>query len=65
MLIAIIALSCIMPVMTIAAFVIGYNINAPKKILKPPKKQKKSKEQAELEEMMERIENATVYGTEE
>ena len=54
---ALMAMSFLMPICTITAFVIGYNINAQKKILKPkPKK----KEKTEDEIMLERIDNARV-----
>lgn len=56
-LIVITILSVLLPIMTIAAFVIGYNTNATRKILKPkPKK----REQTEDEKMLERIDNARV-----
>lgn len=49
------------PILCIASFIIGYNINAPKKILKLPEK----KRQPTADEvMLERIENAQVYKTE-
>lgn len=48
--------------MSIASFIIGYNINAPKKIMQMPKKQEE-KEPTETEKMLERIENAQVYTT--
>lgn len=57
-LVAIIVLSALLPIMTIAAFVIGYNVNAPRKILKP--KPKKTAVKTEDEIMLERIDNAKV-----
>ena len=60
-LIAIIVLASLLPVMSIASFIVGYNINAQKKIFRLPEKKHKPTE-AEL--MMERIENAQVYKTE-
>ena len=59
-LIIIAVLAVLMPVLTITAFVIGYNVNAPKKILTPAKKRKPTEDEV----MLERIENATVYKTE-
>lgn len=49
------------PIMCIASFIVGYNINAPRKILKLPEKKKKPTED---EMMLERIEKAQVYKTE-
>lgn len=60
MAIAIIVLSVLMPVMTITAFIIGYNVNASKKLFSLPKKHKPT----EAELMMERIDHAQVYKTE-
>ena len=57
-LIVIVALSVLLPIMTIAAFVVGYNVNAPKKILKPKPKKKAGKTEDEI--MLERIDNARV-----
>ena len=62
MVIAVIILAVLLPVMTIGAFVVGYNMNAPKKI-KILSKQKKH-EPTEAEIMMSRIDNAQVYKTE-
>lgn len=45
------------PIMCIASFIVGYNINAPKKILTP--KPKKA-EPTEDEIMLERIDNARI-----
>ena len=49
-------LAALLPIMTIAAFVIGYNCNAPKKILHHSKKRKPSKDEI----MLDRIDKATV-----
>ena len=56
-LILIAALSVLLPITTIAAFVIGYNCNAQKKIL-TPKKKKRTPTEDEI--MLERIDKATV-----
>ena len=58
MIYALLAMSFLMPICTIGAFVIGYNVNAQKKILKP--KPKKKKEKTEDEIILERIDNARV-----
>ena len=50
-------LSVLLPVMSIASFVIGYNVNAPKRIL--ARKPKKA-EPTEDEKMLERIDNARI-----
>lgn len=55
---ALISMSVLLPVMTITAFVIGYNVNAQKKILKPKPKPKEEKSENEI--MIERINNARV-----
>lgn len=55
-LIIIAVLAVLMPIMTIAAFVIGYNCNAPKKILKHSKKRKPTNDEL----MLERIDKATL-----
>jgi type IV secretory pathway component VirB8 len=55
-LIIITILSVLMPIMTITAFVVGYNCNAPKKILKRSKKRKPTEDEL----MLERIDKATV-----
>lgn len=60
-LIIIAVLSILMPVLAITAFVIGYNVNAPRKILRLPEKKRKPTED---ELMLERIEKAQVYKTE-
>ena len=56
-LIIILILSVLLPICTITAFVIGYNCNAPKKILKHSKK-KRTPTEDEL--MLERIDKATI-----
>lgn len=58
-LIVIAVLAVLMPIMTIAAFIIGYNMNAPKKIKVAPKKEKE-REMTEDEKMLERIDKARV-----
>lgn len=58
-LIVIAVLAVLMPIMTIAAFIIGYNMNAPKKIKVVPKKEKE-REMTEDEKMLERIDKARV-----
>ena len=55
-LIIIAILAALLPLFTITAFVIGYNCNAPKKILAPKKKRKPTKDEI----MLERIDKATV-----
>lgn len=57
-LIAIIILSALLPIMTISAFIIGYNVNAQRKIMQI-KKSKKSEPSAD-EQMLERINKATI-----
>lgn len=59
-LIVIAVLAVLMPIMTIAAFIIGYNMNAPKKIKVAPKKKEKEREMTEDEKMLERIDKARV-----
>ena len=51
MLYAIIILACALPIMTISAFVIGYNVNATKKILVKAKKQAKTEDEMLLEKI--------------
>lgn len=58
--IAILAGLC--PVLTITAFIVGYNINATKKILKLPEKKRALTPD---EEMLRRIDSATVYDEQE
>lgn len=55
-LVIIAVLAILMPIMTITAFVIGYNCNAQKKILKPKKKRKPTSDEL----LLERIDKATV-----
>lgn len=55
-LIIIAILAIMLPIMTITAFVIGYNCNAQRKILKPHKKQKPTQDQI----MLDRIDKATI-----
>ena len=61
-LIIIAILAVLMPIFTISAFVIGYNMHADRKIriAKP----KKNKALTADEEMLQRIESATVFKTE-
>lgn len=56
--VAIIVLAALLPIMSISSFLIGYNVNAQKKLLVPKKKEKR--EQTEDEKMLERIDNARV-----
>lgn len=56
--VAIIVLAALLPIMSISSFLIGYNVNAQKKIFAPKKKEKR--EQSEDEKMLERIDNARV-----
>ena len=58
-LIILIIFSFLLPICTIAAFIIGYNVNANKKIFAP--KQKPTAEQLERDEFLERIDKAKVY----
>lgn len=60
-LIMIAVLAALLPVMSIASFIIGYNVNAQKKIFKAPEKKRKPTAD---EILLERIENAQVYKTE-
>ncbi len=55
-LIIIAVLAILLPIMTITAFVIGYNCNASKKILKPHKKHRPTEDQI----MLDRIDKATI-----
>lgn len=55
-LIAIIVLACLLPIMTITGFIVGYNVNAQKKIFKHEKK----KEPTADEIMLDRIDRATI-----
>ena len=54
-----IIMSVLTPILCIASFIVGYNVNAPKKIMKIRKKSKE--ELAEDEKMLQRIDNAKVY----
>ena len=56
-LIAIIVMAFLMPIMSITSFIIGYNINAQKKIFRAPRKKKKPTAD---EIMLDRIDKATV-----
>lgn len=56
--IALVVMSAMTPILTITAFVIGYNVNAEKKILRLKKKKAKPTEE---EKMLERIDKAKVY----
>ena len=53
---AIIVLACLLPIFTITAFIIGYNINASKKIFTRTKKHKPTDDEI----MLDRIDKATV-----
>ena len=53
---ALIVMSVLMPILTIAAFVVGYNVNAPVKIQKKHKKHVKT----EAEELLDKIDALTV-----
>ena len=55
-LIIIVILSALLPIFTITAFIIGFNANATKKILKKPKKRVPTEDEI----MLERIDKATV-----
>lgn len=55
-LIIIAVLAVLMPIMTITAFVIGFNCNSPKKILKKQKKHEPTKDEI----MLERIDKASI-----
>ena len=56
--IAIIVLAALLPIMSIGSFIIGYNVNAQKKILRLPKKVETEPTEDEL--MLERIDKARV-----
>lgn len=56
-LIIIIILACLLPIFTITGFIVGYNVNATRKIFKLP--QKKAEPTAD-EIMLDRIDKATV-----
>ena len=57
-LIAIIILAALLPIMSITAFIIGYNVNAQRKIMqiKKPKKAKPTEDEI----MLDRINKATI-----
>ena len=57
-LVAIMILSALLPVMCIASFIVGYNVNAQKKIFRLPSKKKSEPTEDEL--MLERIDKARV-----
>ena len=56
-LIIITILAVLLPMMSIASFIIGYNVNATHKIFRPKKKRKPTEDEI----MLERIDKATVY----
>ena len=56
--IALVILSVISPIVAIVFFVIGYNVNAPKKLLFGRKKHEKT----EYERKMEQIDNVSLKG---
>lgn len=56
-LIIITILAVLMPICTITAFIIGFNVNATHKIFRPKKKRKPTDDEI----MLERIDKATVY----
>ena len=56
-LIIITILAVLLPTMTIASFIVGYNVNATRKIFRPKKKRKPTEDEI----MLERIDKATVY----
>lgn len=58
-LIIVIIFSFLLPICSIAAFIIGYNINASKKIFAP--KPKPTAEQLDRDEFLKRIDEAKVY----
>lgn len=60
MLYALLAMSFLMPILVIWAFIAGYNMNAPKKIKVAPKKKEKARELTEDEKMLKRIDEARV-----
>lgn len=53
-------MAALMPILTISAFILGYNMNATKKISLPKPKKAEEKKPTEDEEMLERINNARV-----
>ena len=56
-LIAIVVLAVLLPIMSIASFIVGYNVNAQRKIFKIPAK--KAEPTAD-EIMLDRIDKATI-----
>jgi hypothetical protein len=56
--IALVISSMLIPIMSIVFFVIGYNVNAPKKLLFRGRKPKKT----EYERKMEQIDNVSLKG---
>lgn len=56
-LIIVMILAALLPIFTITAFIVGYNINATKKIFKHTKKSVPTADEI----MLQRIDNATVY----
>lgn len=59
-LIVIVVMATLLPIMSILSFLIGYNVNASKKIFKI---RGKKRELSEDEKMLQRIDEATVYET--
>ena len=59
-LIIITVLAVLMPIMCIASFIVGYNVNAQKKIFRLPARKP---EPTTDEMLLERIESAKVYDT--
>lgn len=59
-LIVIVVMATLLPIMSILSFLIGYNVNASKKIFKV---RGKKRELTEDEKMLQRIDEATVYET--
>ena len=53
---ALIFMSIMMPILTITAFIMGYNVNAPVKLMKRHKKHVKTED----EEVLDRIDALTV-----
>lgn len=58
--IALIIMAALMPILTITAFIVGYNVNANKKIGTGIIRKKKH-ELTDDEKMLQRIDNAKVY----
>lgn len=58
--IALIIMAALMPILTITAFIVGYNVNANKKIGTGIIRKKKH-EPTDDEKMLQRIDNAKVY----